>query len=288
MTGSLLFKTVLCLISICFFDVRAERFDAEFLSRAFVIPSLEESHYIFGQASSQALDPESIKVFVWNIYKAKKDNYHEDFTRFTLGKDILMLQEALNTPDAMRSKLSKKGFRWDFAVSFGYRLEPGKVTGTMLGSRVAPRRAWMLRTKDYEPVVKTPKAMSLAVYPIRGRKDGLMVVNIHGLNLTGQGPFERQLLMAMNQVKDHRGPVIFAGDFNTRTNARLVFMRQLLSEQSGMKEIFFRNDERTVSFGAGYIIDFVFVRGLDIVDSEVLGFLDSSDHKAMVFEAKIP
>lgn len=288
MTTRLAIKAALLGVALCFSQTWADDIDPEFISRAFVIPPLEKSHHTFGQASSESLNPESMKIFVWNIYKAKKDNYHEDFTHYGQGYDIFMIQEAMTTPDVMSSKLSKEGFRWDFGVSFGYRKNPEKETGTMLGSHVEPTRAWMARTKDNEPIVKTPKALTMAIYPIKGQEHGLMVINIHGLNLTSQKPFERHLLQAMDQVQNHRGPLVFAGDFNTRTKDRLEFMRDLLIEKWGMTELSFRNDERMRSFGTGHIIDFVFARGLQIVDSEVLGSLESSDHKAMLFEAKIP
>jgi endonuclease/exonuclease/phosphatase (EEP) superfamily protein YafD len=228
-----------------------------------------------------------MKIFVWNIYKGKNDNYHEDFTHYGQNYDIFMIQEAMTTDDVLSSKLAKDGFRWDFGVSFGYRKDPEKETGTMLGSHVEPTRAWIARTVDNEPIVKTPKTLTMAIYPIQGQEHGLMVINIHGLNMTGQKPFERHLLQAMDQVKDHKGPLVFAGDFNTRTKDRLAFMRNLLLTKWAMTEISFRNDERMKSFGTGHIIDFVFVRGLDIIDSEVLGKLKSSDHKAMLFEAKL-
>jgi endonuclease/exonuclease/phosphatase (EEP) superfamily protein YafD len=119
-----------------------------------------------------------------------------------------------------------------------------------------------------------------------GVDEELLVINIHGLNVTGQDEFERHLLLAMEQVGDHHGPIIFAGDFNTRTKKRLAFMRELLIEEWGMDEMTFRNDERMRSFITGHIIDFTFTSGLEVIDSEVLGHLESSDHKAMYFEVR--
>lgn len=287
---TLRFAKMALLLSFTFsiIPLNSDEIDPEFISRAFVIPPLEESHHTYAVAESTALNPESMKVFVWNIYKAKNDGYHEDFARYGAGYDVFMIQEAMTTAPELSSKLAMEGFRWDFGVSFGYRKNPEKQTGTMLGSHVEPERAWIARTSDEEPIVKTPKVLTMAVYPIAGQEHGLMVINIHGLNMTNQKPFERHLLLAMDQVQNHQGPLVFAGDFNTRTKKRLAYMRELLIEKWGMTEMSFRNDDRMRSWGTGHIIDFVFVRGLEIIDSEVLGKLESSDHKAMLFEARLP
>ena len=49
----------------------------------------------------------------------------------------------------------------------------------------------------------------------------------------------------------------------------------------------FRNDNRMKSAITNLIIDFTFTRGLKLKDSEVLGHLKSSDHKAMFFEVAV-
>ncbi len=259
-------------------------FETDFIHRFFVIPDLKLSFKTFGQTQETVLNPDSIKVMVWNIYKAKKDNFDRDFYQHVEGRDIVLLQESLSTE--MKLFLDLPLYQWDFGISFAYRSNLQKYTGTMIGSLVNPTLAWMARTKDVEPVVRTPKTLTMATYPIAGTDKELMVINIHGLNLTTQKPFERHLQLAMLQMKGHTGPVVFAGDFNTRTQARLDYMRWLLIQQNGFQEMKFRNDKRMRAFGTSHIIDFVFTRDLEILDSEVLGDLESSDHKAMMFEAR--
>lgn len=258
--------------------------EPDFIHRFFVIPDLKFSFKTFGQAQESALNPDSIKVMVWNIYKAKKENFTRDFYQYVEGRDIVLLQEAISSE--MKIFLDLPVYQWDFGISFAYRSDLKKFTGTMIGSSIKPRLAWMTRTLDIEPVVKTPKALTMATYPIAGTDQELMVVNIHGLNLTSQKPFERHLQLAIRQMRGHTGPIVFAGDFNTRTQGRMDYMIWLLVLQNDFKEMKFRNDERMRAFGTDHIIDFVFTRGLEIVDSEVLGELDSSDHKAMMFEAR--
>lgn len=249
----------------------------------FDIPPIEQSFRKFGAAKRNVLSNDTFKVLVWNIYKGEMETFNQDIKALASKFDLLMIQEAVSSK--MDVFTSIPGFTYNFGISFTYKNEPGRFTGSMVGSKVKPKRSWMARTKEREPVVGTPKALTMATYPIAGSRKTLLVVNIHGLNVTGHAAYESHLALSLAQMKGHSGPIIFAGDFNTRTKKRLEVTRQTLSHL-GFKEMTFRNDERMRGAFGGHILDHVFTRGLEVVDSEVLGHLDSSDHKAMVFEAR--
>lgn len=258
--------------------------DAKFISRLFVTPPLNKSHLIFREAEEGLLNPDSIKVFVWNIYKARNDGFNRDLAYYTRDMDLLMIQEAITTE--MDAFWNLPNFRYDFGVSFAHKRNMSKQTGTMLASRVEPVKTWIARTKDVEPFVKTPKVLTMGTYPIQGSEDPLLLINIHGINLANHESFERHIELSLAQIGQHKGPVVFAGDFNTRTKKRLAYMRKRLVAHQGFQEVEFRNDERMRAYLTNHILDFVFVRGLEVVDAEVLGHLESSDHKAMVVELK--
>lgn len=249
----------------------------------FDIPPIEQSFKKFGTAKKSALSSDTFKVLVWNIYKGEMENFNSDIKALAPKFDIMMIQEAVS--NKMDVFTSLPGFAYNFGISFTYKREPGRFTGSMVGSTVRPTRSWMARTKELEPVVATPKALTMAVYPIEGSRKSLLVINIHGLNVTGHEAYESHLALSLAQMKNHSGPIIFAGDFNTRTKKRLEVTRRTLSHV-GFEEMSFRNDERMRGAFGGHILDHVFTRGLEVVDSEVLGHLESSDHKAMVFEAR--
>jgi endonuclease/exonuclease/phosphatase (EEP) superfamily protein YafD len=265
---------------------QGDEIEANFIHRMFVTPPIEQSHLVYREASRGGLDPESIKIFVWNIYKARKNNFAEDLYHYANDYDLLMIQEAMTTE--MEPFYALDGFRYDFGVSFAFRRNLSEQSGTLLGSKVAPLRTWIARTHDVEPVVRTPKVLTMGTYPIKGSDQSVLLINIHGVNMTNHNAFERHIELSLAQIANHQGPVVFAGDFNTRTKRRLAFMRDRLITQSGFTEVEFRNDERMKSFLTGHILDFVFVRGLDVVDAEVLGHVKSSDHKAMLVELKLP
>lgn len=250
----------------------------------FEIPPLEKSQLRYGAALQGELDPNHLSVLVWNIYKGEKDHFDRDITTLGPKYDLMMIQEALTTRmDVFRSI---PGVRYDFGISFGYKKDPNKFTGTMIGSKVNPARAWIARTTETEPIIGTPKVLTMATYKFMGRTESLLLINIHGLNVTTHGPYIRHVELAIEQMKGHSGPIVFAGDFNSRTQRRLEETREMLS-RLGFSEMSFRNDERMRGKLGGEILDHVFYRGLEIIDSEVLGHLESSDHKAMSFEARL-
>lgn len=250
------------------------------------VPKLKKSHLVLGEASTQALNPDSIKVLVWNIYKGKNDGFYEDFTNYGSDRDILMIQEVVNKKPVMDAIDHFTDFRFDIGISFRYRFKKHIYSGTMIGSHVKPSYTKISRSRDREPVVNTPKVLTIGSYPIEGHKD-LLIINIHGMNVTSNKAFYRQVDDAIRAMSGHRGPIIFAGDFNTNRKARLRYLERNLVERLGFTDMQFRNDKRMRSAFTKLIIDFTFTRGLRVIDSEVLGELKSSDHKAMYFEVAV-
>ena len=89
-----------------------------------------------GEASNRALNPDSIKVLVWNIYKGKKNGFYDDFTHYGSDRDILMIQEVVNKRPVMDAIDHFTGFRFDVGISFRYRFKKHIYSGTMIGSHV--------------------------------------------------------------------------------------------------------------------------------------------------------
>jgi len=250
------------------------------------VPKLKKAHLVLGDAPSKALNPESIKVMVWNIHKGKDPGFYEDFTHYGSDRDILMIQEMYNSKHVMDSLEHFSDFRFDIGISFRYRFKKHIYSGTMIGSHVKPSYTKISRSRDREPVVHTPKVLTIGSYPIEGHKD-LLIINIHGMNVTSNKAFYRQVDDAIRAMSGHRGPIIFAGDFNTNRKARLRYLERNLVQRLGFTDMQFRNDKRMRSAFTNLIIDFTFTRGLRKIDSEVLGDLKSSDHKAMMFEVAV-
>lgn len=268
----------LVFVTIILFSINSAEARRRFLAKQFLIPSIEKSHLVMGSAQNSHLNPKSIKVLVWNLLKAGRKNWKADFIKMSSGKDILLLQEGYLNDTTEETFNQLRQFRFDFGVSFLYKKDKNTPTGTIVGSNVIPFKAGILRSKMFEPITKTPKTMTWAKYPISRTQKSLLVISIHGLNFTRQYAFNKQIDQAVELIDGHIGPVIFAGDFNTRTKSRFKYLKRQLQKRS-LKEIGYVDDYRMSVFGNA--LDHTFTRGLLVRDSKVLLDIHSSDHKAM-------
>ncbi|OUR98513.1 hypothetical protein A9Q84_03630 [Halobacteriovorax marinus] len=249
----------------------------------FKTPPLSETHLTKGRASKSELNPNQISVLVWNIYKGKKDTFKSDFPELATGKDLLIIQETDSDIRVQNVLESVPGFRWDTGISFTYAKKFGSFTGTLIGSSVEPKKVEIIRSKYKEPLVRTHKVITAASYPIKGREEKLLALSIHAINFARKKAFYHQLKQTELMIKSHKGPVIFGGDFNCRSKAKTKYMRNFFKEL-GFTEVTFRNDSRYRSGMTGRIIDYIYVRDLKVLDSEVYGHLKSSDHMAMTID----
>jgi endonuclease/exonuclease/phosphatase (EEP) superfamily protein YafD len=252
-------------------------------AKKFTIPPISESHIKIGDVTAGELDPNSMKIFVWNVYKGEKKGWVQDFKKLTSDMDILLIQEGY-LDNRMSSTLeSMSNFQFDMGVSFLYKKKNNTETGSFIGSKIKPSEFDFTRTKDLEPFIKTPKVTTHAYYPIAGTNKKLLTLNIHGINFANHQAFVNHVNQSVEIIKNHDGPVVYGGDFNTRTRKRTRHLKRVMASL-GLKETSFRNDRRMRAVKVGPILDHVFIRGLLVRDAEVLKDLKSSDHKAMVLD----
>lgn len=242
---------------------------------------LEEAHSYSGYASERALKAESIKALIWNIKKGELEQWDEEFTTYGKDQDVFLIQEAFQN-DHFTSTL--KGFphvRWDMGISFFYKIY-NAATGSMVGSDVEPSEVIIKQSPDFEPVLRTPKSMTMAKYPIEGHNHSLLVISVHGINFTGLDCFRDHMAQAWEVIATHTGPILFAGDFNTHSKARTRHLMNQINKH-GLKAVEFENGHERMSF-AGHFLDHGFVRGLKVKHAEVYGDSQGSDHRPMVME----
>jgi endonuclease/exonuclease/phosphatase (EEP) superfamily protein YafD len=260
------------------FQVQAKRWG---LAKQYSIPSIHDSHLMLGRAEKSELDPKSIKVLVWNLLKAERKDWSRDFKMMAKANDLLLLQEGYLNNKMEDTFFDLKDFRFDFGVSFLYNKDNKTPTGSILGANVDPIESGLLRTTDYEPFIKTPKTITYGYFPITGMNENVLVLTIHGLNFTKHKPFENQINDALSVIDQHQGPIIFAGDFNTRTKKRMRFLRSNMLKR-GFKEIAYNNDKRMKVLG--HYLDHAFVKKMLVRKARVLAHVKSSDHKPLEIE----
>lgn len=251
-----------------------------------VIPDFANSFQIYYQRQeTKGLDPNSINILVWNILKGKRDTFQRDFLELQRDKDLILLQEYFQDSSDIPYYLQKE-FETIVATSFRFvRDEFHSITGVATLSRVKSPFYHILRTRNREPVINTPKVTLISKYKLKGMEQELLVANIHAINFVGTRPFKRQIDAVMEIIELHDGPIIFGGDFNTWNKSRIKYLNTMTST-SGMKAIKYSKEDRKKFLG--HPLDHVFIKGLEVKLKKVYGKLKSSDHKAMEAQLFIP
>ena len=237
----------------------------------------------FGSSVKDEIEKDIIDIFVWNIYKAKKQNWKTQFEGQVSAYDFFLLQEMVTNPLIKSVFTSSEEVNYATATSFFYKKNMQR-TGVATGSKYQPSSTSFLRSQNREPILLTPKITLFTKYPIKGHNKELLVVNIHAINFVSSNTLHSQLKDAADVIQEHDGPSIFAGDFNTWTSEKQSFLKKVTSE-AGMSEVTFENDTRKKMFG--WILDFIFVKGLEVLDSKVHDSLEASDHKAISAKLKL-
>lgn len=215
---------------------------------------------------------ETLDIVTWNIYKQQRPNWKRALGELVNGSNLILLQEAQMSPELISFAASHQLIA-DQVPALPFSQHPA---GVMTLATSHPIYCCPLREK--EPLLRLAKSALITVYPLPNGKQ-LMVANVHAINFSfGVDVYTRQLNKLGIHIGKHVGPVILAGDFNAwsrqRVNALKRFVRSV-----GLKEVTLDEDIRTKAFGRP--LDYVFYRGLKLVDSKVLS-TDASDHNPIM------
>ena len=220
-----------------------------------------------------ALPRPTVRVLSWNLHKNDDPGWDADLARFAAQSDLLLIQEALLTPELTRV-VRDAGYDGLLAGSFTLK---GRETGVLSAARVAPASACVQRA--FEPLLRLPKAAAITRYEIGAVDQTLAVANVHAINFTlGLGDYRAQLQAVAQELADHRGPMIVAGDFNSWSASRVEVLAEVM-RSLGLAEVLPETDTRSRFMGQQ--LDHVYVRGLDVVNVAAPQ-VQSSDHNPVL------
>ncbi|MBE9568981.1 MAG: endonuclease/exonuclease/phosphatase family protein [Proteobacteria bacterium] len=215
------------------------------------------------------LNPDSIAFLNWNLYKGDGDNWQSDFDNFAGSHDVLIIQEAF-LDDELDQLLSAHAFAWQMNTAFYLN---GTAAGVMTAANSGAVSSCGFQTT--EPIIRVPKSTLVSYYRIDGHEQNLLVANIHGINFTlGMDSYQQQLDDLYAAVKDHRGPMIIAGDFNSWSDERMSAVNRLKNRLL-LHALEYSVNNKTHVFGNA--IDHVFYRQLEPIEKKVWQ-VTSSDH----------
>jgi endonuclease/exonuclease/phosphatase (EEP) superfamily protein YafD len=233
-----------------------------------------ESLECFKNEQAMPVDDEGIlKVLVWNIYKQSREGWRDSLLQYSHDSQLALLQEVSMTPEFKDYINTANWFSSHVDAFQSFDI----ATGVLNLSLESPLLACAYL--EAEPWLQLPKSGIYAVYRLSdGRK--LVVINLHSVNFTyGTAEYRQQLAALMADLKQHQGPVIFAGDLNSWSAERINIIRRLL-RQVGLTEVKFSPDHRK-KFLTGLALDHVFYRGLTLQDAGA-PVSDASDHNPLI------
>lgn len=226
-----------------------------------------------GQAQAKALGP-TIRCLVWNILKAKRTRWVEDFRQLSADRDLVLLQEAVANAPTDAEFDSSLRFGWIMARSFRDKrsqVEHGIKTGCVADAL----ESHYYLSPHSEPLSQTQKLLLATTYRLEKRTEHLLVLNMHAINFVGVQKYVDQLDQLSAVLSAHTGPVILAGDFNTWNPTRLrCFME--VATQAGLTEACMERKSRLAHMNRH--LDHVFYRGLQLRVVDSLMHYHSSDH----------
>jgi endonuclease/exonuclease/phosphatase (EEP) superfamily protein YafD len=240
-----------------------------------VHPRVEPASLGAGRAPTSAL-PAEFALLSWNTHKQRHPRFEAELLRFEVGVDVVLLQEATQIRPVWSLLPSERA--WTLVVAFEYgRSEI--ATGVATGSFARPLDEQVLLSPVREPLLKTPKSSLASWIEIDGEDHPLLLVNLHGINFRRAAALDAQLRTLDELLEAHPGPTVVAGDFNTWSVRRREVLAAFAQRHALVSTFEGRPRPR--------LHDDVYVRGLEIVDAEVLRS-HSSDHDALRVELRVP
>jgi len=219
----------------------------------------------------KTLDETEFTLASWNIYKGNKEGWMEDLLLLSDSSDLILLQEAYLTQE-LRQFLITTRHDWNMISAFRYQ---GIHAGVMTMGHIPPIVSCSRRV--YEPLALLPKSSLVTYYPIKNTQQTLLIANIHAINFTlGTGRFSQQLMEIKSLLAEHKGPIVFAGDFNTWSDQREAVLEQIIGDEKlGLLKVEFVSTVEHLVWG--HRLDHIFFRGLKVISAEIIP-VESSDH----------
>lgn len=217
--------------------------------------------------------PAEFSITDWNIYKQEDDNWRSELTTLIEKNDLIVLQEA-KLSFLLHQLMQQHELSWTQVEAFSvYKQSMGVLTA----SRVAPIS--VCKQTVAEPWLRFPKSSLISYYPWAGSDEPLLVANMHMINFTlGVDEFNQQLEGVISVIRQHNGPVIMAGDFNTWTNKRLNRLLEVAASVE-LQQLVYQNDVRKTTFGNP--LDDIYFRGLQQLSASSYE-TQASDHNPIV------
>ncbi len=233
---------------------------------------VKNQNRFFSHQTNQGLKslPASFSLATWNSFKGLGGaSFFVDLTEAIATFDLLCLQEVVLAED---KTWNQQLLQSSFVYGSMYKRSDGCYDGVMTICPVEVRRVKLIPSLATELFPRTKKVAIFSVYPIYDGRE-LGVLNVHAPLIRTPKSFAAELEYLIDQIKDHTGPLIVAGDFNTLSSVYLLELI-LKFQQIGVNYLQVARDPRPKMKR----LDHFLVRDLHASEVEVEEGVKSSDH----------
>jgi len=218
--------------------------------------------------------PETFGVLCWNVHKNNTRNpaFKPYLEKRESSCDFLLLQEA-NFRDDKHFTLPH--FTFDGAANLEVS---GSFYGVLTASKLKSKEAQAYLSEGKESLVGPYKSLLVSQYIF---EDGskLLILNVHAINFRENKRYHRELERFLELMQGHKGAMMIAGDFNSWNKQRMHKLHEL-REKLDLKSVPFKQNDFVKSF-MGNHLDFIFYRGIELVDYSVDKKHGLSDHNPL-------
>jgi len=223
---------------------------------------------------------DSLTLLSWNIAKINNK-------KFLLYVETLLEKYQINLFLFQEFK-KVKAQDWYFQ-NFSYALSPNIKTkksffGVLSAFDFACQKALPLLTTKKELKYLTKKSVLVTSHLLKNGQI-LLVINIHAINFTSNKDYSYELGIIEKYAKNHKGPLILAGDFNSWNFAR-TYQLSTLAKSLSLQEVTFSEKNHIKKFFK-YPLDHIFYRGLILVEKQSLK-APFSDHNPLLAKFVLP
>ncbi len=238
----------------------------------------------FSSYNVNSISDSSITILNWNIHKEVSNKVWVDDFGSILGNyspDIITLQEAKSSVNVQNILGENRGYIYAPNV----QNRRGQSSGVLTASNATPASYCYQLTTNYEPILNTPKIYLTTIYQLHPSNEKLQVINVHGINFVSLDKFESQMNSIEQSIKNHEGPQLLIGDFNTWKKARWQILSLITQRQNLSQVTFSPSDSSEVKHFLSSPLDHIFYSDdltLKLNSSNVLENINSSDHKPLL------
>lgn len=218
---------------------------------------------------------EEFGVLCWNTQKlTEKPEFQR--TLASVLKDypslFLLLQEV---------KLSAKNDwlfpGWSYAVAPNMQTRRS-VYGVLTASSYAFKEAQARLSSKREGMFATHKSYMLSHHSL-AEGGSLLVVNVHAINFVRARQFSQEIELIKEEILEHKGPLIVAGDFNVWSRQRRLSLLQFC-RSVGLRQAIMVDPHHVKAYRQ-HPLDFIFYRDLTLQETLAIDTCKVSDHNPL-------